>query len=169
MHTRRHKGKAFCQLNFCVFCVLISVVMNQFTVPQFIDVEDKIIGPVTTRQFIIMLAVGLISFVLYKLLAFIPFVISAVVLLGVGATVAFVKINGQPFHFFLLNLLQTWRSPNLQIWDKELTQTQLKEYIKARGAPPKIEKPRKESLTTSRLSEISLTVDTGGVYEPEGS
>ena len=30
----------------------------RFTVPQFIDVEDKIFGPLTTRQFLIMLVVG---------------------------------------------------------------------------------------------------------------
>ena len=33
--------------------------MQQFTVPQFIDVEPKIIGPITTRQFLIFLAAGL--------------------------------------------------------------------------------------------------------------
>ncbi len=141
--------------------------MNQFTVPQFIDVEDKIIGPVTTRQFVIMLAVGLIIFILYKILAFLPFVISAVVLFGVGGTIAFIKINGQPFHFFLLNILQTWRSPNLQIWDKALADAQLREYIKTPPSPPKIVPPRKETLTSSRLTEISLVVDTGGVYTPE--
>ena len=30
---------------------------NQFVVPQFLDVEPKIIGPITLRQFLIMVAV----------------------------------------------------------------------------------------------------------------
>ncbi|KKS92044.1 MAG: hypothetical protein UV69_C0039G0006, partial [Parcubacteria group bacterium GW2011_GWE2_43_12] len=32
--------------------------MQQFVVPQFIDVEDKIIGPITVRQFIIIMVGG---------------------------------------------------------------------------------------------------------------
>ena len=54
--------------------------MNQFVVPQFIDVEDKIIGPITTRQFIIMLAAILMDFVAFKLLTFIFFLVFLFVL-----------------------------------------------------------------------------------------
>lgn len=141
--------------------------MNQFTVPQFIDVEDKIIGPITTRQFIIMLVTGLFIFILYKLLAFTPFVILALILFAAGGTLSFLKINGQPFHFFLLNLMQTWRSPALQIWDKTPSDAMLRLYMKSVPPPPKPPPARKEVLTSSRLAEISLIVDTGGVYTPE--
>ena len=42
--------------------------MQMFTVPQFIDVEDKIIGPITTRQFIICLVgLGLLVLAAYLL------------------------------------------------------------------------------------------------------
>lgn len=141
--------------------------MQQFTVPQFIDVEDKIIGPVTTRQFIIMLTDGLLIFIFFKLLAFTPFIILAVILFGAGGTLAFVRINGQPFHFFLLNIMQTWRSPNLQIWDKTPSEELVRFSVKTIPPPPPPVKPRKETLTTSRLNEISLIVDTGGAYAPE--
>lgn len=141
--------------------------MQQFTVPQFIDVEDKIIGPVTTRQFIILLATALLIFVFYKLLAFLPFLILAVILFGIGGTLAFVRINGQPFHFFLLNFLQTFRSPKLQLWDKTPIEAVLQEAIKITPPPPPPVKPRKEIVTSSRLAEISLIVDTGGAYTGE--
>ncbi|OGL75021.1 hypothetical protein A3B21_04605 [Candidatus Uhrbacteria bacterium RIFCSPLOWO2_01_FULL_47_24] len=141
--------------------------MQQFTVPQFIDVEDKIIGPVTTRQFIIMLATALLIFIFYKLLAFTPFLILAVILFGVGGTIAFARINGQPFHFFLLNFLQTFRSPKLQLWDKTPTEAFLQAAIRVTPALPAKVSPRKEVLTSSRLAEISLIVDTGGAYTGE--
>lgn len=141
--------------------------MNQFTVPQFIDVEDKIIGPITTRQFIIVLVTGLFIFLAYKIFTFSVFAIIGVILFGIGGTLAFLRINGQPFHFFLLNLMQTWRSPNLQIWDKEVSNAVLKEYLKTGPPPPRPPKPRKRALASSRLAEISLIVDTGGVYTPE--
>ena len=142
--------------------------MQQFTVPQFIDVEDKIIGPVTTRQFIILLATALLIFIFYKLLAFLPFLILAVMLFGIGGTLAFVRINGQPFHFFLLNFLQTFRSPKLQLWDKTPAERDLQAAIKVTPMPVQPVRPRKEIVTSSRLAEISLIVDTGGAYTPEG-
>ena len=50
--------------------------MQQFTVPQFIDVEDKVIGPITVRQFIIMLAGFLAIAICYKLLDFAAFIVA---------------------------------------------------------------------------------------------
>lgn len=141
--------------------------MQQFVVPQFIDVEDKIIGPITTRQFIILLVTGLIIFILYKILLFTYFVISGLIVLAFGGTLAFLRINGQPFHFFLLNLIQTLKKPNLRVWSKELSEAELREYLKA---PPKIVLPpkiKKEPLKSSKLAEIALILDTGGVYQGE--
>lgn len=141
--------------------------MNQFTVPQFIEVENKIIGPVTTRQFIILLTVGIVIFILYKILAFTYFAIFALLLFGSAVVLAFLRINGQPFHFFLLNLLETWRRPGLKVWDKERSDVELRSHLKSPKPPPTIPKPRKEPLTSSRLAEIALIVDTGGVYSAE--
>ena len=79
--------------------------MEQFVVPQFIDVEDKIIGPVTTRQFVILLTAALIIFVAYKLADTALFIFLLCLVGGFALILAFVKINGQPFHYFLLNHL----------------------------------------------------------------
>jgi len=40
--------------------------MQQFTVPQFIDVEDKILGPITIRQFLILLVGCIVIFISYR-------------------------------------------------------------------------------------------------------
>lgn len=140
---------------------------DQYVVPQFIDAEDKIFGPVTARQFIILMVTALIIFLLYKLLSFVWFLVTGLPILGIGGALAFTKINGQPFHFFILNLVQTMKKPKLRIWDKELTDAQLREYIKQ--APPEIPVrfERKTPVGVSRLQELSLVVNTGGVYKPE--
>ena len=44
--------------------------MQQFTVPQFIDVENKIIGPITARQFLILLIAAIIVAISYKIFDF---------------------------------------------------------------------------------------------------
>ncbi len=141
--------------------------MQQFVVPQFIDVEDKIIGPITTRQFIIMLATLLIDFVAYKLATFIFFVLLLFIITGAGIIIAFAKINGQPFHYFLLNLFQTMRRPRLRVWFIPLINSDIKESAKsAPPAPPKVV-VNKERPEASHLSDLALLVNTGGVYKPE--
>ena len=53
---------------------------QRFIVPQFIDAEDKILGPITVRQFIIMIVGGLLIFAAYKLADFGLFLLEAFVM-----------------------------------------------------------------------------------------
>lgn len=138
-----------------------------FVVPQFIDVEDKIFGPITVRQFVVILFDFGLLFVFFKLFDFALFVLTGLPTLSLGFVVAFVKINGQPFHFFLLNLLQTLRRPKLKVWNKELTDTDLRALLAPPEVKPPSTTPRKPPPRASRLTELSLVVNTGGVYEPE--
>lgn len=140
---------------------------ERYTVPQFIDVEDKILGPITVRQFVIMLVTFILIFLLYKIFTFVFFIALGVVTLIVGGTLAFAKINGQPFHFFLLNLVQTFKRPTLRIWDKTISAVELREYARSATPPPPPLKIRKQPLATSKLAELALVVNTGGVYRPE--
>jgi len=140
---------------------------EQYVVPQFIDAEDQIFGPVTARQFIILMVVGLIEFLLFKLLSFVVFLLVGIPFLAIGGMVAFTKINGQPFHFFILNLIQTLKKPRLRVWDKTVTDAQLREYL---VKPPELVLTRfkhKAAIGTSRIEELTLVVNTGGVYKPE--
>src|SRR3989338_6174708 len=139
--------------------------MQQFIVPQFIDVEDKIIGPITTRQFIVLLAGALVIGVFYKLFDFSLFVTSGLLTFGITGIFAFLKINGRPFHYFVLNLFQTFKKPKLRIWnfmanefDYKIENNDLK-----KAAPIAPEK----HYTASRLAELSLIVDTRGAYQGE--
>ena len=140
---------------------------EQFVVPQFIDSEDTIFGPVTARQFVILMVVGLFDFLAFKLLPFVPFLLVGIPVLIFGGIVAFTRINGQPFHFFILNLVQSLKKPGLRVWDKTVSDAMLREYMKQEIPPPPIVVVRKAYAGTSRLQEISLVVNTGGVYKPE--
>lgn len=140
--------------------------MQQFVVPQFIDVEDKIIGPVTTRQFIIMLAGFLIAAVSYKLFDFSLFATFGLFTLAVCGIIAFVKINGRPFHYFILNLFQTFRRSKLRVWRNGVLSAESDfgaEQSGHVGAPKALSK----HYTVSRLAELSLMVDTKGAYKGE--
>jgi hypothetical protein len=138
--------------------------MQEFSVPQFIDVEDKIIGPITTRQFITMLFGAVIIFVLYRILSFGFFLLFGLTIAGATIAFAFVRMNGQPFHLFLLNIVKTFERPSLRIWGKEI------EIVRA-GAKKEAHIfeaiPGRILPTASRISELSLMVDTGGAYQGE--
>ena len=140
---------------------------EQFTVPQFIDAEDKVFGPITARQFIIIMIVGLTEFIFFKAFRFAIFLTAGIPFFAIGMIFAFAKINGQPFHYFMLNLIQTVKKPGLRVWDKRLTDSEIKLLIKKEDEvvvdPPK----RKERVSGSRLQELTLVVNTGGVYKPE--
>jgi hypothetical protein len=141
--------------------------MMQFVVPQFIDVEDKILGPLTVRQFLQILVWGITMFLAFKILSFITFIFFGILWSGFVFMLAFIKINGRPFHYFILSILQTQRMPKLRVWHKEDTEFEF------RFATTKIEKPKapiaqKQALTASRLTELSLVVDTGGIYDETG-
>lgn len=141
--------------------------MARYVVPQFIDVEDKILGPITIRQFSIILVDALIMFIVFKLASLGLMLLINIPLLVIGIVFSFVRVNGQPFHYFMLNVLQTRSRPNVRIWNKELSDSELREYIKVEPPPPPVPKPYKEAPTTSRLSELTLVVNTGGAYRPE--
>ena len=136
--------------------------MQQFTVPQFIDVEDKIIGPITARQFIIFLVAAIIMAISYRLFDFTLFATVSVIVFLLAVLLGFVKINGRPFHFFLLNLIQTWRRPNIRVWNNRLARVIDEEKIPTL----KFDSTRssKEYYKKSRLAELSLVVDTEGEY-----
>ena len=70
----------------------------RYQVPQFIEVEDKIFGPLTLRQFIYIAGGAGLSFMIYR---FIPiFLIAFILILVVMAfsiALAFFKIHNKPF------------------------------------------------------------------------
>lgn len=141
--------------------------MQQFVVPQFIDVEDKVLGPITVRQFIIILVGGGLDFIAYKLADFTLFLLEFVIISLISFVVAFVKINGRPIHYFLLNVFQTTKRPKRRVWQKFFTAAILKSYLNVKEVklPPVI--TTKNKVRASRLAEMSLIVDTGGVYQGE--
>lgn len=92
----------------------------QFRVPQFIDLEDKVVGPLTLKQFAYILGAGGFSFIIWT---FIPIRIIAIILIllvgGLFLSLAFVKINNRPFAdllesafaFYTGSKIYTWKQP----------------------------------------------------------
>ena len=90
----------------------------QFKVPQKIDIEDKIIGPLSMVQFVYAVVGGFLTYTVFTKLPapfgwFLGFIVGILTFM-----VVFVKINGHPFTHFLRNALIYFVSPKTRIWHK---------------------------------------------------
>src|SRR3989344_7814914 len=89
-----------------------------FQVPQFIEVEDKIIGPFTFKQFIYIAGGAGLSFILFKIF---PLFISVFLIAPVAAlslALAFYRMNDQPFIQVLQSMLTYTFGKKLYTWEK---------------------------------------------------
>ncbi len=88
----------------------------QFQVPQFIDTEDKVVGPLTIRQFAyIGAALGLSSLFLFvSEIWFWPII--SIPIIGVGAMLAFGKVNGRPISIYFKALFQSIWAPSVYLF-----------------------------------------------------
>mgnify|MGYP001607795498 CR=1 FL=1 len=90
----------------------------QFQVPQFIDVENKIVGPLTLKQFLYLAAAVIIIFILFLILKIGAWLIFSIIIGGVAAAFAFIKYNGRPLNVFFTSVLNYLWRPRVYIWQK---------------------------------------------------
>jgi hypothetical protein len=135
--------------------------MPQFTVPQFIEHEAKIIGPFTFKQFVYVGIAGAICFFLYFTLAktsLFLFILISGLIIAAALALAFLKSNGRSLPTVIKNFFVFSLSPKIYLWRKKNI------------LPPKIiAKPmeiieEKEATITiagkSRLKDLSTHVET---------
>lgn len=91
----------------------------QFQVPQFIEVEDKIFGPLTIRQFIYLAGGVGLSAICYLWLPFFIAIFLIVPIVGFALALAFWKINNKPFVEMLEAAVMYTLNTKLYIWKKE--------------------------------------------------
>lgn len=90
----------------------------RFQVPQFIEVESKIVGPLTLRQFLYLAGAAGASFIFYFLLATWLWIFLTAILGAIGIALAFVKYNGQPLPKMILAAFGFFWNPKLYLWQR---------------------------------------------------
>jgi len=132
----------------------------RFQVPQFIEIESKIFGPLTFKQFIYLAGGAGIIFLIYTAL---PFFIAVMFIVPVAAFVialAFYKVNNRPFIKVTESALRYFTAPKIYIWKKEkmqqsitidkMTQGQQKGGVNPQYAP---------KLNKSKLKDLAWSLD----------
>jgi hypothetical protein len=136
--------------------------MDQFTVPQFVEHEPKIVGPFTFKQFIFIGVAAAICFVFYFATPFYIFIVASIFLMAGAFSLAFLKSGGRSLPVVLKNFFFFSLSSKIYLWKK-----------KGENLPPKlIEKAAGTVAATlgktnvpaiagrSRLNSLSAQVET---------
>ena len=133
----------------------------QFRVPQFIEYETKLVGPLTVRQAIYILLPAFVSFLIYLAIGKTKFFLSlflAFLLIGTGAALAFVKIEGRTLPTVFLNFFKHTVKPRRYLWkkpEKTILTFEIKKY-----EPKKIEESPLQIPESSRLRKARIKVET---------
>lgn len=127
--------------------------MRQFSVPQFIEVEDKIFGPLTLKQFIYVLGGVAALFIMYVFLPFFLVILLGLPVAGLAAALAFYKVNDQPFIKVMASAIGYYSKSRLYIW-KKIEKPRRAEA--ERLEQPKLVVPK---ITESKLKDLAWSLD----------
>lgn len=127
----------------------------QFQVPQFIEVEDKIVGPFTFKQLIFILGGGGGLYILKRLL---PALVAYPLMLTLAVftwALVFYKVNERPFILTLQAGVRYYFSNKLYLWNKKpkaiLAELEQKGAVISPALAP--------TLTKNKLKELSWSLD----------
>ncbi|MEX1123569.1 MAG: PrgI family protein [Patescibacteria group bacterium] len=131
----------------------------QFKVPQNIDMEDKIIGPLTLTQFFYLLFGGVIIYILFGKLVLTGysflFWILAIPLGTFSFAMAFIKIQDRPFPSFFFAMIKYITTPRARVWQHYTRPNQ----VKPKAPVAKPTNYSKKSFDTVRVNELAEIMD----------
>ena len=138
--------------------------MQQFQVPQYIDLEPKILGPLTLVQSVVVVGAGAFIFILRFLLEIYLFVPIAIGIAIGALALGFIKINGRPLGGFMTSVVAHFISPRLYVWSKkegeEKTPAKKGPAAEAGGIPPLVSPSSK--ITRERIRTLAQQLDSTG-------
>lgn len=138
---------------------------DSYKIPQNVDLEDKIFGPFTLKQFLYILGAGVVTFFSFSTFwsaAPAVFILIAFFTWVVAGAFVFVRPNDQPFSKFAFSFLWFSLKPNRRFWKRIPSLGEIEFFDKAiEKAEPKDSRPSAEEVR-SRLQRLAHVVDTRG-------
>ena len=134
----------------------------EYQVPQFIDVEDKLVGPLTLKQFIYIAGAGGLTIVFFSYLPMLFAILLSLPVVALGAALAFYKVNNKPFIEVLEAGFNYYTSKKLMLWKYTAPTTQ--ETTNAAAVAAEAERAARSirgapRLTRGKLSELAWSLD----------
>jgi hypothetical protein len=135
----------------------------QFQVPQFIETEDKVIGPLTIRQFIYIGVGAGVCAMLYFIIATWIWAIFSIIIMASVIALAFVKIDGRPFINIVTSAFSFYWKPQIYLWQSEQRQTKKEDHptlgasIQNIAAGLALHKSWENIQTGTKMSNVQMT------------
>lgn len=129
----------------------------QYGVPQFIDVEDKIVGPFTAKQTLYLMLGGGFLILIFTFFTMGFFAIAVIFIVPLTLLFAFYKPKGITVAQFLANFAKYYSSNHLYIWRRENSGSIFKAVQKKKKASVEVEA---KTVTRSKIRELAWVLDT---------
>ena len=131
----------------------------RFEVPQFIEIEDKIFGPLTWRQFLYLGGGVGMGAVLFFTAPFIIFLIFGLPIALLAGALAFYPVNNRPFSFFLEAIIGYLKRQKLYLWKRKSQAVHKYQFTPSQipDVPlPTITRPTNQQNITSLARRLEL-------------
>ncbi len=113
-----------------------------FNVPQFIDIEDKIVGPLTAKQLGWLAAGAVLALLCYGMFDKSTFIVSALIIAVIFGALAFYRPYNQPLIKFIMSSIAFAVRPKIYIWKRTPEKIQRVTAAKKEDNTPIISKKR---------------------------
>ena len=134
----------------------------RYQVPQFIEIEDKIIGPLTIKQFVYLAGGAGMSFLAFRYLTLILALPVIAVIIVLSLALAFYKVNNRGFVDFLESVFTFYTKERLYIW-KKMPKEVAPTPTAAELATPQVFVPK---LSESKLKDLAWSLDINENQNP---
>ncbi|MBI2462947.1 MAG: PrgI family protein [Candidatus Spechtbacteria bacterium] len=131
--------------------------MQQFQVPKFIDLEEKILASLTLPQTLTVVGAGAVIVGLYFILESFLFFPVAIIISIVTLVLAFVRVNEKPFADFFMNFLTFTVSPRVYVWTRA-PQKQAETPTKIKKEVGQFARPG-ASVTREQIQQLAQRID----------
>ena len=131
----------------------------RFKVPKNVDIEDRIVGSLTGKQFLWLIGGAVLLFPIYHLADFSLFVISGLAIMGISAALTFVRPYSQSLFTFTTNFLLYNVKGKQYVWKR--TDRQFNNEELARKEQPDVTVVKK-GFPEDKVSQLAHVLDTEG-------
>jgi len=126
----------------------------RYQVPQFIEVEDKIFGQLTLKQFLYVSGGAAIGFILWSSLPQFLAILIGLPVVGFFMALAFYQSNGRPFILTVESAVKYFFATKLYIWRKIEKKPEAK--VEEKNTASELYVPK---LSDSKLRDLTWSLD----------
>jgi hypothetical protein len=137
----------------------------RFEVPQFIEIEDKIFGPLTWRQFVYLGGGVGAAVVMFLVLPLIVAIVVGIPLAILAGALAFYPINNRPFSYFLEAVYNYFTNDKLYLWHRKADVVYNEATVQKTKAP--VIMPTNRGSSHKSITSLTRSLELAALQKPD--